>query len=132
LPVPLICLLDEINAVPPDEPVVVLGVSRCIDARFESVLTVVDGKIAYGPDDFGPPSPSPIPFLPDRSPVKEYGGRYRSRQGTVGDPFPHRGTNPNGLHALLLRLFGQHGPRCEEPLWGLGCDCFAFWEKGPK
>jgi predicted amidohydrolase YtcJ len=92
----------------------------------ESVLTVVDGKIVYGAGDFGQFSPSPIPVLPDWSPVKEYGGYYRSRQVTVDDPLPHAGTIPNGLHALLHRMFGQHGPNCEEPLWGLGCECFAF------
>jgi hypothetical protein len=89
--------------------------------RLESVLTVVGGKIVYGAGDFGPLAPPPLPVLPDWSPVKEYGGYYRSRLG-VETP-AHAGPN---LHALLHRLFRQHDPNCEEPLWGLGCECFAF------
>src|SRR5205807_9818790 len=45
----------------------------------ESVLTVVDGKIVYGKEDFGQLAPAPLPVFPDWSPVKEYGGYYRSR-----------------------------------------------------
>ena len=89
--------------------------------RLESVLTIVDGKIVHGAGHFGPLAPPPLPVLPDWSPVKEYGGYFRSRQG-VETP-AHAGLN---LHALLHRLFGQHDPNCREPFWGLGCECFAF------
>jgi predicted amidohydrolase YtcJ len=94
--------------------------------RIESVLTVVDGKIVYGTDDFGQFAPAPIPVLPDWSPVKEYGGYYRSRQRAAGETHLHACTNLNGLHALLHQVFGQYGPNCEDPFWGLGCECFAF------
>src|SRR5437764_1106300 len=40
----------------------------------ESVLTVVDGKIVFGAEDFASLSPPSLPVLPDWSPVKEYGG----------------------------------------------------------
>jgi predicted amidohydrolase YtcJ len=109
----LAVLSDDYFAVPEEEI-----------KRIESVLTVVDGAIVYGSDEFGQLAPAPIPVLPDWSPVKEYGGYYRSRQASAGQP--HACSSPNGLHALLHRVFGQHGPTCEEPLWGLGCECFAF------
>ena len=92
--------------------------------QIESLLTVVGGKVVYGADEFGPLAPPPLPILPDWSPVKEYGGYYRSRQGVQSSAAG--GENPLSLHALLHRLFGQHDSNCKEPLWGLGCECFAF------
>jgi predicted amidohydrolase YtcJ len=92
--------------------------------QIEAVLTIVDGKIVYGTDDFSQLAPAPIPVLPDWSPVKAYGGYYRSQQEAVAEA--NTGANSSSLHALLHRVFGQHGPNCEEPLWGLGCECFAF------
>jgi hypothetical protein len=94
--------------------------------RIESVLTVVGGKIVYGAADFGQLAPSPLPVLPDWSPVKQLGGYYRFRQDAVGETHSLACTNPNSLHALLHRLFGQYGPTLEEPFRGLGCECFAF------
>ncbi|HEV3203433.1 MAG TPA: amidohydrolase [Gemmataceae bacterium] len=94
--------------------------------RIESVLTVVGGKIVYGADEFRQLAPSPLPVLPDWSPVKEYGGYYRSQYGAADEAHSHACTNPKGLHALLHRLFRQHGSTREEPFWGLGCECFAF------
>jgi predicted amidohydrolase YtcJ len=91
--------------------------------RIESVLTIVDGKVVHGSDDFAALAPPPIPVLPEWSPVKEFGGYYRSRQ--AGEPSTHACARPTGLHALLHRLLGQHQPR-QEPFWGLGCECFAF------
>jgi predicted amidohydrolase YtcJ len=89
--------------------------------RIESVLTVVGGKVVYGADEFAPLAPPPLPILPDWSPVREYGGYHRSRQGVETPGI--RGLN---LHALMHCLFGRHDPDCKEPLWGLGCECFAF------
>ena len=91
--------------------------------RIESVLTIVDGKVVHGSDDFAALAPPPIPVLPEWSPVKEFGGYYRSRQ--AGESSAHACASPTGLHALLHRLLGQHQPR-EEPFWGHGCECFAF------
>ena len=70
-------------------------------------------------------APPPLPVLPDWSPVKEYGGYYRPASERRSHS-AHACANPSGLHALLHRLFGQHRPSCEEPFWGLGCECFAF------
>src|SRR5580765_1822005 len=52
--------------------------------RIESVLTIVDGKVVHGFDDFAALAPPPIPVLPEWSPVKALGGYYRSRQD--GEP----------------------------------------------
>jgi predicted amidohydrolase YtcJ len=92
--------------------------------RIESVLTIVGGKIVYGAGDFAQLSLPPLPVLPEWSPLKEYGGYYRARQN-VENPGQAR-ANSSSVHALLHRLLGQHRPICEEPFWGLGCECFAF------
>jgi predicted amidohydrolase YtcJ len=94
--------------------------------RIESVLTVVDGKIVYGADDFAQLAPPPLPVLPDWSPVKEYGGYYRPRTGAVGETHLRACSRVNGLHSLLHRLFGQSNWTRAEPFGGLGCECFAF------
>ena len=94
--------------------------------RIEAVLTVVNGKLVYGADNFEQYAPPPLPVLPEWSPVKEYGGYYRPSQGAVGATRTPACNNSLGLHALLHRLFGQHRQGCEEPFWGLGCECFAF------
>ncbi len=43
----------------------------------ESVLTVVDGKVVYGAEEFAALGPPPIPASPDWSPVNTYGGYHR-------------------------------------------------------
>jgi predicted amidohydrolase YtcJ len=91
--------------------------------RIESVLTIVDGKIVHGADEFAALAPPPIPVLPEWSPVKEFGGYYRRRQSV--ETASHVCAKPSLLHALLHRLVDQHRPS-EEPFWGLGCECFAF------
>jgi hypothetical protein len=89
----------------------------------ESVLTIVDGKIVHGADEFAPLAPLPIPVLPEWSPVKEFGGYYRRRQAV--ETASQACAKPSLLHALLHRLVNQRRPS-EEPFWGLGCECFAF------
>ncbi len=90
----------------------------------ESVLTIVGGKFVHGADDFAQLAPPPLPVLPDWSPVKQYGGYYRSRQSD--EPSLQSRLQPSSVHALLHRLLGQKTPECDEPFWGLGCECFAF------
>jgi len=92
----------------------------------ESVLTIVDGKIVHGASDFANLSPPPLPVLPDWSPVKEYGGYFRAQQLRKGNAPGQTCAKPRGVHALLHGLFGQRHTACEEPFWGLGCECFAF------
>jgi predicted amidohydrolase YtcJ len=91
----------------------------------ESVLTVVDGKVVYGAAVFLPLAPPLLPVLPEWSPVKAYGGYYRMpldqsaahRTATVGQ------LCCGGLLHSLLHPQNFGSPR---PLWGIGCDCFAF------
>jgi len=104
--------------------------------RIESVLTIVDGKIAYGAQEFQRLDPAPLPVLPEWSPVSVYGGygapldvRKAARSGI---PLPsHQHTaecHARGcLHAAHQLLAGikAGAPRYSD-FWGLGCDCFAF------
>src|SRR5260221_4999684 len=39
----------------------------------EAVLTIVDGKVVYGVDEFSSHAPQPIPVLPEWSPIKVFG-----------------------------------------------------------
>ena len=92
----------------------------------ESVMTMVGGKIVFGADGFQQFAPQPLPVLPDWSPVKAYGGYSRAQATAAGESPPQARMNANGLHALLHRWFGQQASVCDEPFWGLGCECFAF------
>jgi len=47
--------------------------------KIESVLTVVDGKIVYGAEEFASLMPSLPPIKPDWSPVKYFGSYYKSK-----------------------------------------------------
>jgi predicted amidohydrolase YtcJ len=85
--------------------------------RIESVLTVVDGKVVYGADDFSHLAPPPLPASPDWSPMKTYGGYYRSASAASmasSYSYAHRDHG----HPLVLSSSGE--------LWRLGCDCFVF------
>ena len=46
--------------------------------RLESVLTIVGGKVVYAAREFSKLAPPPLPVGPDWSPVKNYGGHWRS------------------------------------------------------
>ena len=98
----------------------------------ESVLTIVDGKIVYGAGEFGNLDPTPLPVLPEWSPVKVYGGygapldvRKAARAGVPVPRYEHSAS----CHAHGCSHAGhQHqgaAPRYSD-FWGLGCDCFAF------
>jgi len=102
----------------------------------ESVLTIVDGKIVYGAKEFQHLDPTPLPVLPEWSPVKAYGGYGApldiGRAARAGVPVPlHQHTaecHAHGcLHAAQQLLAGAKAaaPRYSD-FWGLGCDCFAF------
>jgi predicted amidohydrolase YtcJ len=102
----------------------------------ESVLTIVDGKIVYGAQDFQRLDPAPLPVLPEWSPVKVYGGygapldvRKAARSGIPLLPHQHTAVcHARGcLHAAYQLLAGikDAAPRYSD-FWGLGCDCFAF------
>jgi predicted amidohydrolase YtcJ len=92
--------------------------------RIESVLTLVGGKIVHGSGDFGGLAPPPLPVLPDWSPVKAFGGYYQPQHHVESSASAC--ARPSGLHALLHGLFGQPAATGDKPLWGAGCECFAF------
>ena len=83
--------------------------------QIEAVLTIVDGKIIYGTDDFGQLAPPPIPVLPDWSPVRTYGGY--ARPGRV--PVLARSRT---RHVHADRRAHSHSGADD----GFGCLCWAF------
>src|SRR5262249_50718522 len=97
----------------------------------ESVLTIVDGKIVYGRDDFSSLSPAPIPFLPEWSPASVVGGYGApldlSKAVRAGVPLP-RSAHAHTCSHLAHRI--SDGARALQSqfagFWGTGCDCFAF------
>jgi predicted amidohydrolase YtcJ len=89
--------------------------------RIESVLTLLGGKVVHASDKFVALAPPPVPVLPEWSPVQAYGASH-----VPGDETAHACCQPQGLHSLLHRLLGLARPAPQGPLWGLGCDCFAF------
>jgi hypothetical protein len=91
----------------------------------ESVLTLVGGKVVYGADEFTGLAPTPLPVLPDWSPVKAYGGYHQARRQEAGVTQAH--ACARGTHGLLHQVLGRKRRDRPEPLWGgLGCECFAF------
>jgi hypothetical protein len=100
----------------------------------ESVLTIVDGKIVYGAQEFEHLGPAPLPVLPEWSPVKIYGGygapldtRKAAREGVPIHQHTARCHSHGCLDAAQQLLAGIEAaaPRYSD-FWGLGCDCFAF------
>ena len=102
----------------------------------ESVLTIVDGRIVYGAQEFQNLGPAPLPVLPEWSPIKVYGGYGAPldvrKAARAGIPVPqHQHTakyHEHGcLHAdhLLQAGIAAAAPRYSD-FWGFGCDCFAF------
>lgn len=86
-----------------------------------SVLTIVDGKVVYGAEEFDPLSPPLPPASPDWSPVRHYGGHAATSARTTDAAVGHQCR----AHATAEhRHTGRHSP---EALWGpLGCGCWAY------
>ena len=102
----------------------------------ESVLTIVDGKIVYGVQEFQHFDPAPLSVLPEWSPIKVYGGygapldaRKAARAGVPVPGHQHSAEcHSHGFrHAVHTLQVGSKSaaPRYSD-FWGLGCDCFAF------
>ncbi len=87
----------------------------------ESVLTLVGGKAVHAAGDFGKLAPPSLPVLPEWSPVKTYGGAPAPAASSLPAC-----TRANLLHRLLHRLRREPSLPQQPPLWGLGCECFAF------
>jgi hypothetical protein len=90
----------------------------------ESVLTLVGGGIVHASGEFASLAPPPLPVLPAWSPVEPYGAYHQlhPRAKPISDAY----VKSNKLHSLLHRLGERQRPPSAEPLWGLGCGCFAF------
>lgn len=84
----------------------------------ESVLTIVDGRIAHASGPFAAWAPPAIPVLPDWSPVSRFGGHWRSSD-RAGD----------GARSFSL-ITGSRRQRCfghdslSSPV--AACSCWAF------
>ena len=102
----------------------------------ESVLTIVNGQIVYGAQEFQHLDPAALPVLPEWSPVKVYGGYgapldVRKAARAEVPVLQHQHTaechSHGRLHAAHQLLVGIRAaaPRYSD-FWGLGCDCFAF------
>ncbi|HWU98223.1 MAG TPA: amidohydrolase [Oxalicibacterium sp.] len=97
----------------------------------ESVFTIVDGKIVYGSAEFSPLAPSPIPVLPEWSPVKTVPGHYRQRPPSKQKMavLPHQCGGPCGVHAHSHDVARKSTVPISDyaGFWGaFGCSCFAF------
>ncbi|XGV94766.1 MAG: amidohydrolase [Leptolyngbya sp. BL-A-14] len=99
----------------------------------ESVLTIVDGNIVYGADEFSDLAPPPLPVVPEWSPVAVYGGYAKTPVAAFSSP-PHICTS---LCAAIHQPV--HKPACNfatsalnvlgdlSSFWGsTGCACWAF------
>ncbi|HEV8004333.1 MAG TPA: amidohydrolase [Planctomycetaceae bacterium] len=92
----------------------------------ESVLTIVDGTVVYAAGEFSKMAPPVLPVLPQWSPVEAYGGYHRA----PAEAAAHRRTSTilqsccDGLWRALLHPRKEQG--MPQPLFGIGCDCFAF------
>ena len=89
-----------------------------------SVLTVVDGQVVYGAEEFSHLSPPLPPASPDWSPVRTYGGfAAPSRARAISRP-----THRSVTHVYDdRRTTRAPGRPALESLWGpLGCGCWAY------
>jgi hypothetical protein len=93
--------------------------------QLESVLTIVGGKIVYATAEFSKFAPPELPVSPSWSPVKQYGGYAKGEHQAVGASHSASCSrieaSARGGARSHLQVLGDLG------LWGLGCDCFAFY-----
>lgn len=93
----------------------------------ESVLTVVDGKVVYGAQEFDNLSPKAIPVMPDWSPVAKVPGHWKPVEAAVAQL--HQCQGPCAVHAHSHnRARLSSAPISDfQGFWGaFGCSCFAF------
>ena len=87
-----------------------------------AVLTIVDGRVVHGDQEFKNLAPPLPPVMPDWSPVRTYGGY----QPAVARPTRATACSAHHrVHAPVSRVPIQ--PEDVRSFWGaLGCGCFAF------
>ncbi|HLP83701.1 MAG TPA: amidohydrolase family protein, partial [Phycisphaerales bacterium] len=81
----------------------------------ESLLTVLGGRIVYAAGIFAPHAPTPIPVLPEWSPVQKFGGHYRVGANAAMPTEPV--CCPHGL---------DRTPLGRDALGGSGCSCWVL------
>jgi len=95
----------------------------------ESVLTIVGGKIVHGQAEFSTLGPPPLPVLPEWSPVRGFGGHYRSAPPRPPAGLAHQCQGACGVHGHAHdRARKSSVPVADfSSFWGaFGCSCFAF------
>ncbi len=80
----------------------------------ESVLTIVDGQIVHGSEEFAPLAPDLPPVSPDWSPVKRFGGYHNSHRAARQETLHHH-DHPPGHHHPVMGADGR--------VWLTGCGC---------
>jgi len=87
----------------------------------ESVLTIMDGKIVHGTEEFGNLAPPLPPVSPDWSPAGiSMGARDRTHRVHSNTLHSSACSCGNPLHQHTHTVVGKQGT------WGIGCTCFAF------
>jgi hypothetical protein len=89
----------------------------------QSVLTVVDGKVVHAAAEFASLHPTPLPVLPEWSPVAAYGG--------YGAPLDVRNARRSGVPVLSMQggsavQGAAMGASHFAEFWGTGCDCSSL------
>ena len=89
-----------------------------------SVLTVVDGRVVYGAEEYSTLAPALPPASPDWSPVRAHGGIAAPSYVGVGGKPVQRCIE----HVHVTRRAPMKRARSElQSLWGpLGCGCWAY------
>jgi predicted amidohydrolase YtcJ len=95
----------------------------------ESVLTIVDGKIVHAQAEFSTLGPPPLPVLPEWSPVRGFGGHYRSAPPRPPASLAHQCQGACGVHGHAHDRARKSSVPVSDfsSFWGaFGCSCFAF------
>jgi predicted amidohydrolase YtcJ len=93
----------------------------------ESVLTLVDGKVVYGADEFGKLSPPSVPVMPDWSPVVNVPGHWRPSAPLTAQVHQCVGACSVHAHSHEKARLSSVPVSDFQGFWGaFGCSCFAF------
>jgi len=93
----------------------------------ESVLTVVNGKVVYGADDFEKLAPPGIPVLPDWSPVVKVPGHWKPASPMLAQVHQCSGPCVVHSHSHEKARLSSVPVSDYQGFWGaFGCSCFAF------
>ena len=98
-----------------------LSVPEADIPRITSVLTVVDGRIVYGAEEFATLSPPLPPASPDWSPPRHDGAPVTVTTGAVRSPVVHTCRDHETTGG------GRFARHSLQALWGAaGCGCWAY------